>query len=767
MADFSKLCIASDLSDKRQLPQTTLLRRSKSDRTADITHEFHVAASALHTGCLVKDEYFTLFEAVGALEIMDPKMDSGFLRPGESVEHDYDVLRELVPEEVIGIMDQMLCFEMTWHMGHPLSQSLLTSAYIDRLLWPDPKVLEQARFERDRIPGPGNELLHLVLRSYCLGLVKCCDLVRRTIISKHYYEEEDFVMSLYHRKLLDDFELADISTKIEDAMRYVAIEVESMGVIIRDALLNRLQLRRKLLSAVQHDGVLDQQRARLWEECLELIPMLSQTNNLGVASEDSFGIKIQRKLASSVPPRPIVKISFDDALTILKGICKDGRDSYRILDCRTGTGLMTFVMTYQARKPETSVYIRCLLQSLILGDMRVLGTISLKQYLFDDFEELVLPADILVDPANADIEAPQDPRFQISKRMDAFVTNAANFFLNISRNLCMNRSRVRRVMCRDAVEWESLQVEAERLDTELRAYSREEPIRESNASSEMIWSFPLSSWAYYYRLRQMEWIVQMGFELDIYQVDELAGMYWYLQHLASTRLQHIERIRTFSMHRLKCIAKPTLEQKSSFRRSFSFLDFAKLEASATQSFAEGLSCLFSFLAYLGLTPAPYHQLPYSRPALRYSLRMRPFLSVSLPEVPSFPDFVSRVSLDDPERNAGDLVHQAASSKNQTREKASSILELADQALAAARKDWEAISKTNAGIARCIGCEDWWRASVKNVVRACITANIMTTISKTAMSNAASKDVRNSLRVELLKSNELYHTWWIVPRISAT
>ena len=107
----------------------------------------------------------------------------------------------------------------------------------------------------------------------------------------------------------------------------------------------------------------------------------------------------------------------------------------------------------------------------------------------------------------------------------------------------------------------------------------------------------------------MEWIVQTGFELDIYQIDELAGMYWYadlepvhgpcvsaetvliryLQHLASTRLHHIERIRTFSMHRLKRIAKPTPKQKASFRRSFSFLDFAALEASATQSFAEGLS----------------------------------------------------------------------------------------------------------------------------------------------------------------------------------
>ena len=39
-------------------------------------------------------------------------MDSGYLAPGETLEDDYDVLRELLPEEVIGIMDQMLCYEV-------------------------------------------------------------------------------------------------------------------------------------------------------------------------------------------------------------------------------------------------------------------------------------------------------------------------------------------------------------------------------------------------------------------------------------------------------------------------------------------------------------------------------------------------------------------------------------------------------------------------------------------------------------------------------
>lgn len=43
---------------------------------------------------------------------MDPKMDSGYLADGDTLDENYDVLRELLPEEIIGIMDQMLCYEV-------------------------------------------------------------------------------------------------------------------------------------------------------------------------------------------------------------------------------------------------------------------------------------------------------------------------------------------------------------------------------------------------------------------------------------------------------------------------------------------------------------------------------------------------------------------------------------------------------------------------------------------------------------------------------
>lgn len=76
---------------------------------------------------------------------------------------------------------------MAWHMGSPLSQSLFTSLHLDRLLWPEPKTLEQARFDRDRVPQ-GHQLLHLVLRASCLGVIKTCDFVYRKISTEHYYE---------------------------------------------------------------------------------------------------------------------------------------------------------------------------------------------------------------------------------------------------------------------------------------------------------------------------------------------------------------------------------------------------------------------------------------------------------------------------------------------------------------------------------------------------------------------------------------------------
>lgn len=83
--------------------------------------------------------------------------------------------------------------------GYPLSQTLFTSVHIDRLLWPEPKKLEDASFIRDR-PHELLSLSHQILRAYCILLIKACDLVLAMVTSQHYYEVRPF-FHLLHQSL--------------------------------------------------------------------------------------------------------------------------------------------------------------------------------------------------------------------------------------------------------------------------------------------------------------------------------------------------------------------------------------------------------------------------------------------------------------------------------------------------------------------------------------------------------------------------------------
>ena len=246
---------------------------------------------------------------------------------------------------------------MAWHMGYPLSQSLFTSLYIDRLLWPEPTTLEEARFDRGSPAKDDPGLLHIVLRAFCLGLVKGCDFVYQTVSAEHYYEvstcevvrrtlsladtfkEEDFVLSLYNRSLLSRFESNDIFSLLDKAQDTIQNGSLNLSAVLKQALSTRIELRARFLAAVDIDRSDHEQRRKDWEACNKLLPIFKETSNLGKPVESSFSVKMQRKLASTVPPRSIVVVNFDDAWKLLSEICQSGGDAYHILDYRGGTWL--------------------------------------------------------------------------------------------------------------------------------------------------------------------------------------------------------------------------------------------------------------------------------------------------------------------------------------------------------------------------------------------------------------------------------------------
>lgn len=183
-----------------------------------------------------------------------------------------------------------------------------------------------------------------------------------------------------------------------------------------------------------------------------------------------------------------------------------------------------------------------------------------------------------MDPANEDVEMPQSPRYQIHSRTSWFTQRAARSYLDLYRSLCQNRSRLRRSLCRSILDWDSFQVEAEEVDFELREYTGEAPTMTQDGLS---YSFPLSSWVYHYKLRQMEWIVLLGFELEIFLPHEFPGMYWYLQHYVRTRIGHIERMLLF----VRVGPTPEQKQRALEQQTLSLLNLYLLEASAMQDLA--------------------------------------------------------------------------------------------------------------------------------------------------------------------------------------
>ncbi|KAI9647523.1 N-alpha-acetyltransferase, non-catalitic subunit [Ciborinia camelliae] len=688
----------------------------------------------LEVGDLVKDPFFTLFDAVAALEIMDPKMDSGYLAPGETMEDEYDFAQALLPEEVLGIIDQLLCHE---------NASSLTILYVDRILYPSPSSLNETFFDRSESCDGDEPLMLQVLRAYCLGLIKTCWYVNNRVRSGHFYEEEDFATHTFHRNLLEGIDYDEILHFLEETRELVA-QTQAIPEDMKEALTTRLTFRYTFLRAVDIADSRSPDAKVFWRETLLFIPDLRSSNKLAKSAPQSFSVKLQRKLASTVPPRPIVDVGQQSAYEHLERMCKDGEIAVDIFDYADSHSLMTFVSLFQARKPQPSVYIRTLLQYYMFADMIILGKMSIREVLDDDLASLTLPANQLLDRNNDEIEVPHDPRFHMAQRMELFRSRAASTYIDILRTMCQNRCRIRRTLCHTIVDWDNLQLDGEELDQELREFTKEEPFMDLDISSDPIFAFHLSSWAYYYKLRQMEWIVQLGFELQIYQPDELSGMYYYLNYLCKTRSRHLERIRSEVMRSYSARRQEShldTSQQTEFANAISYINFSMLEVTSTYGFADALSSLFEALRRLDLIPIPPR--PYGNDIMRYEVRMKPFSTIGLPAPMAFDTFTYNVT--------------------QPKESTLDLLMIAAEATSAAKKGFEILSKLNPKDAYCRGSHERWVKDIKNCLKACIFTGISIAAVKKAI-EAAGKDSDVKIQVEIPPTGKGYHDWWVVPKI---
>ena len=383
--------------------------------------------------------------------------------------------------------------------------------------------------------------------------------------------------------------------------------------------------------------------------------------------------------------------------------------------------------------------------------MQILGSHSIRQIMDDDFAILAMPASALLDRANDEIEAVQDPRFAVAQQMELFRQRAAHPYLDVLRTFCQNRCRVRRTLCHVVKAWDSLQVDANELDHIIQTRIAEHTARHPQSPSVFArpvdtFPQPLTSWTSVNKLRLMELIVQMGFELEVYQSDELAGMYWYLRYLAKCRFEELGETKSY----IELTAEEVLSEENmpadlvadkQLNWALCYNRLAMVEALSTWKLADALSILY--LVLLRTNALKTWERPYSNDELRYELRMKPFSTIGIPPLPTFQEFNHGV--------------------NRPRATSIDLLAAAEDSLGKAKSGFELLTKLDPEESFSVGSHDRWLASAKAALKACIATGIVLSSIRKALGEAQDGGKLN-IKAEIPTPDKLYHEWWIVPKI---
>lgn len=311
------------------------------------------------------------------------------------------------------------------------------------------------------------------------------------------------------------------------------------------AISDRIFLRSTLLASL--DSVVRGKRKPQWSSVPDLISAIRDSTSLGKLVPHAFSQKIQRRLTSTVPPRPIVELSFDEAMKLMNQLCDDCMAADGVFDCipEGPEALRYFLLAFSARKPEPLPYARSCVSGALLNHHDYFWDKLFKK----DLELTVLPDSEVLDPANWTIETPLSAstpnlRYEMAKLIDTYIQRALPDFggyMDFWKALSSNRCRLRRVLTHVVLGLDELQREGDDMDSILESYVED---------VETIMEDGLFKWAYHQKLRVMEWIVQLGFELDIYLSDELAGMYWLLASISRQRSAVIQSIMSFVDRRI-------------------------------------------------------------------------------------------------------------------------------------------------------------------------------------------------------------------------
>lgn len=515
----------------------------------DVTADFKQACSILKVDELVHDELFGLFEAMSAIEIMDPKMDAGMICKNsgrEILQFDEAVaagklkVTNFTPAELLGIIDELLACFVTWLDGHSLIQTVFICLYThDTSLIIDP-----------------------VLRAICISVLKLVDVVRNMVGRAKVYEEEDFQTLSYGFKVGVEVTDLRISGMLREAEEEVSRQIKSKisgsepdtdEVKALKGIKLRLKMWRAFYCALiifEKPDVSELGKAKEWLGiAVNAIPEAVKTIGVGqqmvkVCQEGEYGMigfdcLVNHRLLPPSFPRETSVVGREEAMRYMQTLIERLVHVADAINCTNYHILLEFVSEFSKKTP--CVLSRSVLQLLAYHNGRVFGKIQMSDMVRETIKYFNCT------PVLADM-SPLSSSQEAKDIATVFIGKASITMLSLLHAHGHNRARQRERLGDMLEDLGNLQEEADKADSELNTILKSIDNKRQHLAC-------FGSWVLYHALKVMIEYILLGFELELFNPHEFHYVYWYLDFLAGWGINCLSRAERLVINQEQFIEK--------------------------------------------------------------------------------------------------------------------------------------------------------------------------------------------------------------------
>ncbi|KAG7453081.1 uncharacterized protein BT62DRAFT_959328 [Guyanagaster necrorhizus] len=499
------------------------------DSFQDVTNVFLNAAAEMESGSLVMMDGFSLLDAMSALEIGEPRLDSGMILE-KNQRPPFDPLMPLLPEEVCWIIDRSFSYEMEWHAGNLLSNTVFTFVYVHELGAIDPDMIPyQLPFAGD--PERPVELVSIVLRTFIFGYLKCCGLSWDCLNRGILQDIEDWQGDKCDVSLLEGYPVKSVLARLDEASNWL-LHTMKIPPLWRDGLRVRLDLR-KIILRLMNCNIFDDPGSfmDLLQRAYELLDIV-RAHPAPMPQDDSpahlaFDPFIARRLTTFIPIREIDVPSTTQTWDALEKLLDGWRE---MLSLSLTKYITTWEIVGNLRRWQlirNPAYIRSRIQSCFYDGLLVLNRFNLSwltqsfltETLGVNYERIVK----VIQDGWKDVTSP--PLSQMERSLAKLLNT------HITGNW-LNAPRRRRQLMNLTFDWHALYD----LFVNLACHFS----NDTSPVYDVVKQLPNA--ALLWRLSTIREIILSGFQLELYSQEERPFAYWYTSQVIERHLCCLDEI---------------------------------------------------------------------------------------------------------------------------------------------------------------------------------------------------------------------------------